>query len=378
MRKIRVLIVDDSAVIRKLLGETLAADPAVEVVGTAPNGKIAIAKIPQLEPDVITLDMEMPVMDGLETLTELKKLDLKLPIIMFSTLTSRGAQATFDALARGASDYVAKPANVGSVNESIQSVRESLLPKIKCLCPWYESEQTTPSLTSPVPSAEVSKPATSEPSLIRPMARLTRKIDIVAIGSSTGGPNALQTVLAGLPADFPVPIVITQHMPPIFTQQLANRLDQLSNIHVLEAEEGMPVIPGQAIIARGNYHLTLERKKNEVFVKFNSDPHEHSCRPAVDVMLRSIAGLYGANTLGVILTGMGHDGKQGCDQLHSMGAQIIAQDKSTSTVWGMPRAVAESGIADAVLPLDRIQTEIINRVARHRTFRPLVGTGIAR
>ena len=223
MRKIRVLVVDDSVVIRRLLTDVLGADPDIELAGTAPNGRIALAKLPQLNPDIVTLDIEMPELDGLGTLPELRKIYPKLPVIMFSTLTERGALSTLDALARGATDYVTKPANVGSVAAAIQSVRDQLIPKIKALCP-----------TAPPPATRV--PVTASPANPpRAVARFPQRCDVVVIGSSTGGPQALAAVLTKLPASFPTPIVVVQHMPPVFTHHLAVRLNQECALAVCEA-----------------------------------------------------------------------------------------------------------------------------------------------
>ncbi len=229
-RKIRVLVVDDSTVIRRLLSDALATDPAIEVAGIAANGKIALAKIPQLNPDLITLDMEMPEMDGITTLVELRKLYPKLPVIMFSTLTQRGAAATIDALSKGASDYVTKPANVGSVTAAIQNVKNELIPKIKAFCPWTNPVVERPKrVAAPLNPVSNARPAT--PSRFK-------RADLVVIGVSTGGPNALQAVIPQLPSTFPVPVLIVQHMPPIFTKHLADRLNQLSELEVREAAGG--------------------------------------------------------------------------------------------------------------------------------------------
>ncbi len=235
MPSIRILVVDDSIVIRRVLGEVLASDPAVEMVGTASDGRIALSKIGQLHPDLITLDVEMPNMSGLETIAEIRKLYPQLPIIMFSTLTERGATTTLDALALGASDYVTKPSNTGSLDVTMERIKQDLLPKIKGLCSRRLSNKTH---NVPLPP-EGTPPKTTAP-------RATARIDILAIGTSTGGPNALAEVLPGIPADFPVPIVIVQHMPPLFTRMLAERLDKQSSIAVHEGEPGKQIAPGHA------------------------------------------------------------------------------------------------------------------------------------
>ncbi len=352
IKKIRVLIVDDSTVIRRLLTDALSSDPAIEVAGTAANGKIALAKIPQLNPDVITLDMEMPEMDGITTLVELRKLYPKLPVIMFSTLTQRGAEATLDALSKGANDYVTKPANVGSVTAAIQTVKAELCPKIKVFCPWA----TTVAPTALPPRTVVARSGVA-PKLDFTNVRKQR-IDAVAIGVSTGGPNALQAVIPNLPASLPVPVFIVQHMPPIFTKHLAERLNQLSPLKVCEAKAGEHVAAGGVWLAPGDYHMTLRREGTQVRTALDQGTPENSCRPAVDVLFRSVASVYGGNVLAVVLTGMGQDGARGCRDIRSIGGRTIAQDEATSVVWGMPSAVVNAGEADKVLPLNRIAEEI--------------------
>ncbi len=347
MKKIKVLIVDDALVVRHILKDTLSSDPDIEVLGVAANGKIGIAKVLQLNPDVVTLDVEMPEMDGVETVRALRKTHPRMPIIMFSTLTDHGAAATLDALNAGATDYVTKPANVGSVVAAIDRVRHELIPKIKaCVAGKPSPAAGAGSAARPVP---ISRP---RPGVMFP------RVDVIAIGSSTGGPNALAEVLPLLPAHFPVPVLITQHMPPIFTKHLADRLAMKRNGPVTEAQSGDRLEPGKAYIAPGDYHLGLERRKDGVYVKLNRQPPENSCRPAVDVMLRSVAEVYGARSLTVILTGMGSDGLVGCTPLHKAGARVIVQDEQSSIVWGMPGSVARAGLAHQVLPLNQIAQAI--------------------
>ncbi len=361
MRKIRVLVVDDSTVIRRLLTDALSGDPQIEVAATAPNGRIALAKIPQINPDVVTLDIEMPEMDGIATLVELRKLYPKLPVIMFSTLTQRGAETTLDALSKGASDYVTKPANVGSVTAALQNVRNDLVPKIKAFCPWFNTKVASSAAATPIR---------------RPASMLTstgparnNRVDIVAIGVSTGGPNALQSVLTKLPAVIPVPVVIVQHMPPIFTKHLADRLNQLSPLDVYEGMRGDAVTCGGVWLAPGDYHMTVRRDGTAVRIDTNQQTPENSCRPAVDVLFRSVAEVYGGNVLGVILTGMGQDGLRGAEVIRDAGGRIIAQDEASSVVWGMPGAVTQAGLADKVLPLDQIAGEILRECEIGRNIR---------
>jgi two-component system, chemotaxis family, protein-glutamate methylesterase/glutaminase len=347
MTPIRILVVDASVVIRKLLSDTLASDPALEVVGTASDGRIALAKIPLLKPDLVTLDIEMPVMNGLETLAELRKLYPKLPAIMFSTLTEHGAAATLDALSLGASDYATKPSSAGSPAAAIEAIRAELIPKIKALCGRTSSKLK--SLPQPRPAVPVRVP-------------VNRRIEIVAIGTSTGGPNALAEVLPRIPRDFPVPIVVVQHMPPIFTRMLAERLASHSAISVEEGSAGAVLAPGHSWIAPGNFHMTVVRAGMNWHLELNQGPPEHSCRPAVDALFRSVAAVYRANVLGVVMTGMGSDGVLGAQYIREAGGEVIIQDEPSSVVWGMPGLVYAAGQADAVYSLDQLAPEIARRV----------------
>ncbi len=353
MRKIRVLIVDDAVVIRRLLTDIITSDPQLEVAGAAATGSIGLAKIPQVNPDAITLDVEMPGMSGLETLVEIRKQYPVLPVIMFSTLTERGAGATLDALALGASDYVTKPANVGSMTAGIQAVRDSLIPKIKALCGR---------VLGPSPIARPPMAATLGPPAV------AGRVDVLAIGVSTGGPNALAALLPQLPKNFPVPIVIVQHMPPVFTKLLAQRLDSKAALHVDEGHDGACLAPGTAWIAPGDYHMEVKRAGVHVVVTTNQHPPENSCRPAVDPLFRSVAAVYGKRTLALVLTGMGQDGFLGSQTIHDAGGVILAQDEASSVVWGMPGAVA--GLAERILPLDQLPLEILRRVRVGRTIAP--------
>jgi two-component system chemotaxis response regulator CheB len=346
---IRVLVVDDSVVVRKFLCDTLAEDPELEIVGSASNGRIALAKIAQLNPDLVTLDVEMPVMDGLETLAEMRRLKLTMPVIMFSTLTERGGVATLEALSLGASDYATKPSNTGN---PAGAIRAELLPKIRALCGRRKKEAVVlPSIRPP-----------------RPKFAANRRIEIVAIGTSTGGPNALAEVLPRIPREFPVPIVVVQHMPPIFTRLLAERLASRSEIRVVEGSAGVVLAAGQAWIAPGNFHMTVQRSGVNSFISLNQNPPENSCRPAVDVLFRSVAATYRANVLGVVMTGMGGDGAIGAQSIRDAGGEVIIQDEASSVVWGMPGLIYSQGLADAVYPIDCLATEITRRVlASHST-----------
>ena len=350
MQPIRVLIVDDSAVIRRLLTEVLAADPEIVVAGTAGTGHLALQKISELKPDLVTLDVEMPGMDGIETLVEIRKVDSRLPVIMFSTLTGPGAAATVEALARGASDYAAKPSH-GSLENSREHVRQELIPKIKALC----AMRGTPCLGVP----PVVVPA--------PVHRPPTRIDLVAIATSTGGPNALAELMPHFPADFPVPIVIVQHMPAMFTRLLAGRLNALTPLNVEEARQGQKLDRGQVWIAPGDYHMTVIRKGNDCVLGLNQDAPENSCRPAADVLFRSVAGAFREKVLAVVLTGMGADATRGSAAIRQAGGVVVVQDEASAVVWGMPGSVVAASLADQICPLSGIVGEIVRRVSFRRT-----------
>lgn len=375
MSRIRVLVIDDAVVVRKLVTDALAADPEIEVIGTAANGRLGLAKIAQLKPDAVTLDMEMPEMDGLETLREIRKRSAQLPVIMFSTLTSRGAAVTLDALSAGASDYVTKPANVGGVTEALKRVRDDLIPKIKALCgrasgpsPSVLLKLSAPPSSQPNPPlAPVTKPlawAAARPTTpaVRPQpATPAGRVELVVVASSTGGPNALNTLLADLGANFPVPLLIVQHMPPLFTKLLAERLTAKTSVRMAEGVDGGRLEPGAGWIAPGNYHMTLDRAATAPCVRLNQEASENGCRPAADVLFRSVAPM-GAGVLAVVLTGMGQDGFRGCEAIAATGGRVLAQDEATSVVWGMPGFVARAGLADLVLPLSQLGGEVLRRV----------------
>ncbi|WP_432549483.1 protein-glutamate methylesterase/protein-glutamine glutaminase, partial [Kineococcus esterisolvens] len=356
--RIRVLVVDDSVVVRRIVTDVLASDPVIEVVGTAPNGKVALEKIQQLKPDAVTLDIEMPVMDGLQTIKEIRRVDRRLPVVMFSTLTERGATATLEALSSGASDYVTKPANVGSVSESMESVRAELIPKIKALVPGVAEPR----------SAVVARPAT--PVALRARSGAARTPRALVVGSSTGGPEALSSVLAKLPAGLGVPVLVTQHMPPVFTRMYAQRLDKVSALTVVEAVDGQSVEAGTVYVAPGDFHMEVVRRGSALVVKLHQGPPENFCRPAVDVMVRSAVAAFGGELLALVLTGMGSDGKLGCKAVAEAGGQVVVQDEATSVVWGMPGAVAREGLADEVLPLSAIPDALLRRLGGARPAAP--------
>lgn len=349
MPAVRVLVVDDSVVVRKLLSEALASAAEIKLAATASSGAIALAKIPQVNPDVVTLDIEMPGLNGIETLKEIRRLYPKLPVIMFSTLTEQGAAVTLEALSLGASDYMAKPTNSSSLASAMGQVRGELVGKILSL---VSRSRGTP--VSRILHAEKKTPGNNP-------------IEIVAIGTSTGGPNALAQVIPQLPSGFPVPVVIVQHMPPLFTRLLAERLNSQSQLGVHEGQSGAALAPGQVWIAPGNYHMTVVRKGLRALLQLNQDAPENSCRPAVDVLFRSVAQTHGPNVLAVVMTGMGSDGARGAAHIHETGGEILVQDEPSSVVWGMPGSVVSSGLADRICPLSEISEEIVRRVKSSRS-----------
>ena len=367
MSRIKVLVVDDSVVVRRLVGDTLAGDPRLDVVGTAANGKVALAKIPQLNPDLLTLDVEMPVMDGLETLREVRRLYPRLPVIMFSTLTERGATTTLDALELGANDYVAKPANVGSVTASMEAIRSELVPKIIALC--TRARPVVPPLAAPLPRPADAPAAPAVPP----------RVDVLAIGASTGGPDALSVVLGALPASLPVPVVIVQHMPPVFTKQFADRLNTRCAVKVSEAVPGAPLVPGEVLIAPGDFHMRTRRVAGRVQATLDQGTPENYCRPAVDVLFRSVVEAYGGHVLGVVLTGMGADGARGSAEIVRAGGSVLVQDEATSVVWGMPGAVTAAGLAAKQLPLTGVAPAVLTRLAVGRRIgAPVAAAGTTR
>ncbi|GAA1882838.1 protein-glutamate methylesterase/protein-glutamine glutaminase [Lapillicoccus jejuensis] len=381
MPPIRVLVVDDSVVVRRLVANALSGDPDIEVVGTAANGRIALTKIEALRPQAITLDIEMPVMNGIETVRALRRLGHRMPVVMFSTLTERGATATLDALEAGANDYVTKPANVGSISESLEQVRSSLIPKLKALCARPErrfaaGRPVVPDALRPgSPRPGEGSPGRSETVAgTAPRRASDSPYRILAIGCSTGGPEALGKVLAGLPRDLAVPVVVVQHMPPVFTAQFAARLDRALPLTVVEAREGMPLRPGHVYIAPGDHHLRLAGTRAAVRTALDQGPQENFCRPAVDVLFRSVVALYGRDVLAAVLTGMGQDGRAGSVDIVKAGGSVIAQDEATSVVWGMPGSVVQAGAAEEIVPLGLIGPTLARRLAGSATAGATAGT----
>ena len=365
MPQIQIMIVDDSLVVRKALTNVLSSDPDLAIAGWASNGRLALAKLHTLRPDMILLDIEMPELNGLEAIPEIRKFLPHTPIIMFSTLTERGAESTLDALALGASDFVAKPSN-RNMDATSEAIRRELIPKIKALCHLPMTAQKA--LSGP----QISSTAAQSPRIhLRPAPSLSAIPKIVAIGVSTGGPDALARLLPVFPANFPLPVVIAQHMPPIFTTLLASRLASKCALPVRECQPGDLLCPSCVWIAPGDYHMVVQEEDHRIRLRTHQGPRENFCRPSVDVLFRSVAEVYGAHSLGIILTGMGQDGFKGCEVLSAAGASLIVQDEASSVVWGMPGFVARAGLAEKILPLDQIGGEIIRRVAPQQSLLPV-------
>lgn len=377
-RPARVLIIDDSAVMRSLLRSVLSSDPRLEVAGTASDGASGLRAAESLRPELILLDVEMPVMDGLSTLRQMRARNSRVPVIMCSTLTHRGAKITIEALACGAADYVAKPSGQPSREAAVSALAHDLIPKILALTSTATAIPESRSTTSVSPLAPInSRPVASSsllPAIASPPATPANCLPpaVVLIGVSTGGPAALDLILSELPAEFPLPILIVQHMPELFTRLLAERLNSRCPLHVHEAVAGETIHAGHVYIAPGGRHLEIAATAAPAsptdlppaVLRLTSGEPVNHCRPAVDVLFRSAAALYGPRILALVLTGMGYDGLAGCRLIRQRGGTVFAQDQSTSAVWGMPGAVAQAGLANRILPLSSIATEILRIAGR--------------
>lgn len=345
---IRVLVVDDSAFMRRVIGEAIASQPDMELVGTAINGLDALLKVERMQPDVLTLDIEMPEMDGLTALRHLMARYPR-PVVMLSSVTHAGAAATIRALTIGAVDFVGKPS--GSISLDFQRVRDELLTKIRVAARARVSSERPAQAPRPVPVAVHRAPGRPE------FERL------VVIGSSTGGPRALGTLVAGLPDDNRTAYLIVQHMPAGFTKSLADRLDTLSALSVREAAAGDHLAAGTALVAPGDHHLRVTTGGR---IELDQSQRVHGVRPSVDVTLESVATHFAAQSTTAILTGMGCDGADGAAAIHQGGGYVLAEDESTCVVWGMPRAVVERGVVDRVVPLDGMSNAIVEALAVRR------------
>ena len=346
---LRVMVVDDSAVVRGLITRILTADPRIEVAASCSNGQMAVVQAARKAMDVIILDIEMPVMDGLAALPKLQEVNPQARVIMASTLTQRNAAISLKALTLGATDYIAKP-TTDRLNAS-EEFRRDLIQKVIAL---GQRKSPAPNLAQ--------RPHVTP--VLSSHAKTTHRPRIIAIGSSTGGPQALFTLIQSLGRSVHVPVVLTQHMPATFTTVLAQHIARASNRPCAEASDGMEIKPGTICLAPGDYHLQMMRQGASLIARLSQAPPENFCRPSVDPLFRSVAQLFGAESCAVILTGMGSDGCIGARAMAAVGAPIIAQDEATSVVWGMPGAVANAGICSAILPLTRIAPHLVGLCAK--------------
>lgn len=360
MDTLRILIVDDSVSSRKIIKDALSPLPGVEIVGMVSNGHDALLRAASLKPDVITLDVEMPDMNGIEVLSELQRNSFEGAVIMVSSLTKRGAPFTIQALELGAFDFILKP-SLSSIEENFAALREMFLPIAQALAQRKKINTLLQGRTSP--ANQVRKTAYQAPSADLSSSSIGKFLkqtpsQIIAIGVSTGGPKALSQIIPQLPENLSVPVVIVQHMPEGFTAEFAESLNTKSRLTVKEAEDGEALRPGVVYIAPGGRQIkALQSVSNRIF-QITSDPPENNCRPSADYFFRSVAQAYGGNATAVVLTGMGKDGAKGAHLMKSRGAKIIVQDEETSVVFGMPKAVIDLGAADIICPLDKIAATI--------------------
>ena len=352
MKRLRVLVVDDAVIVRRLIAQALGQEPDMEVVGTASDGDLALETLAAGRPDVVTLDIDMPGLDGLETLRRLRAAWPQLPVVMFTGVSEPGV-AELEALAMGANDLIPKLPHESNMVNAIEWVRTRLAPRLREVAAQVAKAQALAAAPPRPAPAPVARAAAGRIAASLP--------EVLAVAASTGGPNALEALLKGLPADFRVPILITQHMPSGFTRLLADRLRAASHFQVNEAVPGAHVAPGQVWIAPGDHHLVVQRVGMQVILQTNQAPSENSCRPSADPMFRSVARVYGPGSLAVVLTGMGQDGLAVAGSIVQAGGRVLVQDEGTSVVWGMPGAVARGGLAEAILPLDALPQAIMER-----------------
>ena len=344
--KTRVVITDDSAFMRRAIRQMLEEEPDIEVVGVAHDGQMAVEFAKKFQPDVMTLDIEMPVMDGLTALRHIMR-QSPTQVLMISSLTTEGSTASLQALRMGAADVIAKEHSTCAAN--ILEIKEQLVARVRGLAGSKRLRHDKP--TPPTPSHAI-------PTLNAHDFRL------VAIGSSTGGPPALEKILTPLPANFPAPIVVAQHMPLVFTQSMTKRLDEICALKVVHADHGTPILPGQIHIAPGGQHLHIVQRAGRLFAHVSDEPKAAAYKPSVSAMFESCVKTTGKQTLGIVLTGIGSDGLEGAKPLHALGATLIAQDEASSVVYGMPRAIAEAGLAAAQLNPEAIAIALQNMVGK--------------
>jgi two-component system, chemotaxis family, protein-glutamate methylesterase/glutaminase len=367
---VRVLVVDDSLLYRKIVRDTLATIPEVEVVGSATNGKMAIEKISELRPDLVTLDFEMPELDGLGVLKWLRQQRVATKAVMLSAVTLEGADATMRALQEGAFDFVVKPAGDDAQSNRVK-LQEALQERVQTVRYLLERGLAAKSIpAAPVARRPVAAPLPTSPAALRPItprpatAPRNTVIKAIGIGVSTGGPDALRVMLPKVVSDLNVPIFLVQHMPPVFTKSLANSLDKMCQVRVHEASDNQLALPNNLYIAPGGRQMKVIATPQGTVIRLTDDPPIQSCRPSVDYLFDSLANTYGGNTLSVIMTGMGYDGAEGCKKLHDLGGPVIAQDEASCVVFGMPRKPVQEGYADIVSPLTDIATHIERLVKR--------------
>lgn len=389
---IRVLLADDSSIMRRMIAQSLNSHPDFGIIDSAKDGAEVIAFYKSQKPDVILLDVDMPRVSGLDALRAIRELDQTIPVIMFGKNSPESTVERHTAIEAGATDYVCRPPNAGHIDSVLDYLQKQVVSR---LLEWgtrsmqnkcqkgsnraADPEQTLPPDTTGVQKIYIDSLTTSTNV---PTEKQHDTISAVAIGASTGGPNALADLICQLPANIGVPILIVQHMPPLFTQLLAERLDQRSALRVQEGYDGAIVKPGEVWIAPGDEHMTVVRDGNSVILKTDKNPPENANRPAIDVLFRSMANVYGNHCLAVVLTGMGRDGTAGCRVLKECGAEILVQNEASSIVWGMPGSVVASGLADSVLSLQNIAQTIVKRTigprilsfgARHDTEKQTIG-----
>ncbi len=363
----RVMVVDDSAVIRGLLARFLESDPEISVVASVSNGQMALDRLDRADIEIVVLDIEMPVMDGMTALPLILKKKPGIQVLMASTLTRKNAEVSLLALSLGAADYVPKPSSTSEIH-SADTFKNELTAKVRAIAEAGRGGRNrAPRPATAGPAAPAVPAKKSLLSLRGPISLRRQPIqrpDLIAIGSSTGGPQALFKVLGDLGGSVPQPILITQHMPATFTSLLAAHIAKASNIPCSEAKDGEPIRPGQIYLAPGDYHMVAEKGVRNNVLRLTQNEQENYCRPAVDPMLRSLIPLYGSRLLVIILTGMGSDGCKGAQMAVTAGASVIAQDENSSIVWGMPGAVAAAGVCSAILPLSDIAPYVRRLVVR--------------